>query len=255
MNKTKLKIAIIGTGNVAFHLHHAINKASQLDLVQVCGRTKDALTEFDCETKVTSLDELTPSDIYIIAISDDAIENVAKHLGHLDGLIVHTSGAKPMSALASVHNYGVFYPLQSFTKHVPVAMSEVPMCIEANSADNLITLQHLAEALSNKVFLIDSKQRETLHLSAVFVNNFTNYMFTTAEDLCETNGIPFEVLFPLIQETAQKALNNSPYNNQTGPAKRGDQKTIEQHLELLKDSNYRSMYEELTNQIKRKYKP
>ncbi len=249
MKNSKLSVVILGAGNVAFHLYKSLRSLETITLQQIYNRSKDNLEVFKDVETTTFIEDIKEADLYIIAVNDDVIGDLAQKLKTKKGIVVHTSGAKPLDEVAMHTNYGVFYPLQSFSKDLEVNFQEVPICIEANSKKSLEQLNLLANALSNKVYHIDSKQRKSLHLSAVFVNNFSNYMFTVAQDLCDTNNVPFEILHPLITETALKATLQSPKNVQTGPAKRGDKETIQSHLEQLKDTKHKDVYKQLTLHI------
>ena len=212
MKNSKLSVVILGAGNVAFHLYKSLRSLETITLQQIYNRSKDNLEVFKYVETTTLIEDIKEADLYIIAVNDDVIGNVAQKLKTKKGIVVHTSGAKPLVEVAMHTNYGVFYPLQSFSKDLELNFQEVPVCIEANSKKSLEQLNLLANALSKKVYHIDSKQRKSLHLSAVFVNNFSNYMFTVAQDLCDTNNVPFEILHPLITETALKATLQSPKN-------------------------------------------
>ena len=190
--------------------------------------------------------------IYIISISDNAISNFSKTLSLKGKLVVHTSGSVPLNELKGNFKKGVFYPLQTFTKEKKIKFKNIPICIETESNDQLLKLEKLASAISKNVYIIDSKQREKLHLSAVFVNNFTNHLYSIADKICIENKIPFEILFPLIKETAKKIRVMPPNESQTGPAKRNDTRTIKHQLEQLSD-NQKEIYTVLTKSIIKKY--
>ncbi len=242
-----LKLVILGAGNIASHLVTAFTQTPSVEVVQVYNRSAKNLESFKYPT-TTSLSELMQADVYILAVKDDAIAELSSKLPS-EIFVVHASGAKPMSELKNTGRKGVFYPLQSFTKGISVNFKDIPICLEAESDNDYKTLKVIAQAISNNVFNITSRQREALHLGAVFVNNFSNYMYTIAEDLFKTHNVPFEVLHPLILETARKATINSPRDNQTGPAIRKDHKTIEKHLEHLGDTNFKDIYKLLTEGI------
>ena len=155
-----------------------------------------------------------------------------------------------MNALAKFEDFGVFYPLQTFSKNKPVNFKEIPICLEANSKKNLNLLKEIASLVSEKIFEVNSEQRRALHVSAVFVNNFSNHLFALADDYCRENDLPFEILRPLIKETVSKIETLDPYSAQTGPALRNDQKTIAAHLELL-DEDRKKIYNILTESIQK----
>ena len=228
-----IRVILLGGGNLASHLATAFFKSSKIELVQIYNRTLSNIKEKENLVPITdSLEELLDAHIYVIATSDDAIEKLANKIKSKNGLVVHTSGAIDQSVLQNERK-GVFYPLQSFTKGAKVSFKNIPFCIETDKEDEFILLETLAKALSKKVYPMDSAQRKKLHTAAVFVNNFVNYMYSIGEDICEENRIPFEVLYPLIQETANKIQNLSPKEAQTGPAKRKDKKTLALHKKEL----------------------
>ncbi len=249
-----LKVAIIGTGNLAQHLFDAFSACPTIDIVQVVGRNTKALGDFK-KSAATSTDfkNIADAAIFIIAVSDTAIPAVSKHLTHTNGLVVHTSGSVSMDALSGHHRCGVFYPLQTFTKNRKVAMNSVPFCLEAHDEADLDLLKKLAGTLSEKVYEVSSEQRKVLHLAAVFVNNFTNHLYHIAKVICDEKGLPFEILLPLIRETLDKTEQLMPYDAQTGPARRGDSETIEKHLKQLKNSRYKKVYEVMSESIGKLY--
>ncbi|WP_276166530.1 Rossmann-like and DUF2520 domain-containing protein [Zobellia alginiliquefaciens] len=249
-----IKVSILGTGNVATHLFKAFSKSNEIEIVQVAGRNKKALLAFGQEEKTTSdFSNLKPSDIYIIALSDNSIQTVSEQIGTNRGLVVHTSGSTSMSQLSGHERHGVFYPLQTFSKEKMVDFNQVPICLEANTKEDLTLLKRLANSVSENVYEIDSKQRKSLHLSAVFVNNFTNHLYHMGAQICKENNVSFDILRPLIQETAEKIETLSPLEAQTGPAKRGDSNTISSHLEQLKNPDYKAVYELLSKSIEKTY--
>jgi len=176
---------------------------------------------------------------------------LAKELNFKDKLVVHTSGSLPMDVLKEVSsNFGVFYPLQTFSKSRKADFKSIPICIEANTADNENHLVDLGTSISGNVQHINSEERKILHLAAVFACNFPNYMYTIAEQILARNKLDFNFLKPLIEETAAKVQTIDPHNAQTGPAKRGDKIIMNQHLELLKDSpGFKDIYKLISSEI------
>jgi predicted short-subunit dehydrogenase-like oxidoreductase (DUF2520 family) len=188
--------------------------------------------------------------LYSVAIKDDAIENVLQQIIDKNIFIVHTSGSIPITVFEQTgfNNYGIFYPLQTFSKLKAINLLDVPFCIEANEQEDILV--ELANKLSNSVHRVDSEQRKKLHLAAVFACNFTNHMYAIAEDLCLKNNVNFNILKPLIRETAEKITLNHAKDVQTGPAKRKDEKIIENHIEQLSDSkSYQDIYKLITESI------
>ncbi len=250
-----LSIILLGTGNVARHLFDAFQENDHLQVVQVVGRNTEALNYFKKRANITSeFKELKTADIYIIALSDDVISTVSKELRINNKLVVHTSGAVEMAALTGIVRPGVFYPLQTFSNENKINFKEVPICIEAKHREDLEILRGLAARLSDKVYVVSSERRRVLHLAAVFVNNFTNYMYVMAADICRENDLPFELLKPLIEETANKVKKQPPYEVQTGPARRNDSGTMKKHLELLKNTAREEIYSVLSKSIRETYR-
>jgi len=250
-----IKIVLLGAGNVAFHLFTAFEKAKNCRVIQVYNRTESSLIFFPSTiNKTTLLSEIKSADLYIIAIADDKIAAFSETLPFKNKLVVHTSGSVDIKALSTKNNPGIFYPLQSFTKNTEVDFSEIPICIEADSKTDLHLLETLANTISTSVHEVNSEAREKLHLSAVIVNNFVNYLYQVGSDLLKDQSLSFDLLKPLIKETAHKIESLTPFEAQTGPAKRNDTKTIEKHLHLLKNSPHLKLYSDLTDAILKEYK-
>lgn len=244
------KVSIIGSGNVARHLIQAFQSNSKIELVQVFARNKKSLTHLLDSNSVTSdYTQLQAADVYIIAVSDDAIAEVSSQLPFENQLVVHTSGTVPLTTLESKNRRGVFYPLQTFSKDKAVNFKTIPICLEAENEKDLQTLNQIASTISDAVYQINSEQRKALHVAAVFVNNFVNHLYQMGNEICDNNNVPFEILKPLIQETANKIVSLSPKEAQTGPAKRNDLTTIEAHQQFLTDENLSTIYTLLTQSI------
>ena len=244
------KVSIIGSGNVARHLIHAFQSNSEIELVQLFARNKKSLTHLLDSNSVTSdYTQLQAADVYIIAVSDDAIAEVSSQLPFENQLVVHTSGTVPLTTLESKNRRGVFYPLQTFSKDKAVNFKTIPICLEAENEKDLQTLNQIASTISDAVYQINSEQRKALHVAAVFVNNFVNHLYQMGNEICDNNNVPFEILKPLIQETANKIVSLSPKEAQTGPAKRNDLTTIEAHQQFLTDENLSTIYTLLTQSI------
>jgi len=227
-----MKVVLIGQGNVASHLATAFNAATNIEIEHVSSR---------------HLENIPNADVTIIAVSDDAISSVSNQLKNRTGLIVHTSGTVPMGAIIQQQK-GVFYPLQSFTKGATIDFSSIPFCLEATNNNDLELLEVIAKSIGKKSYHITSDQRKKLHLAAVFVNNFTNHMYQIGKEICDQHQVPFEILHPLIEETAKKITLISPKDAQTGPAKRNDVQTIQSHLENL-NLQQQKMYKLITQSI------
>ena len=244
------KIIIIGSGNVATHLIKAFSNNETADLIQVFTRKKENLYPFIASEKIIDdLSDLKEADLYIIAVSDDAIENIYNQISIENKLIVHTSGSFNSKSVSSKNRKGVFYPLQTFSKNNKVDFKTIPICIEAGNENDYQILEKIAHSISDKVYKIDFNQRQALHVAAVFVNNFVNHLYQIGNAICDKNQIDFEILKPLIKETASKINQLSPKEAQTGPAKRQDFKTIERHLDFISDENQKNIYQLLTQSI------
>jgi predicted short-subunit dehydrogenase-like oxidoreductase (DUF2520 family) len=248
------KVTIIGSGNVAQHLivafQNSQNMGTEIDLIQVFSRQKESISHLLDLNKITDdLESLEEADLYIIAVSDDAIAAVSSQLPFKNRLVVHTSGSISLNALDDDNRKGVFYPLQTFTKNKDVDFKTIPICLESENATDFQLLEKVAKMISDKVFAINSEQRKALHVAAVFVNNFTNHLYQIGSEICQENQVPFEILKPLIAETAQKIMVLSPEEAQTGPAKRNDSRTIEAHEAFLSDENHLKIYKTLTQSI------
>jgi predicted short-subunit dehydrogenase-like oxidoreductase (DUF2520 family) len=248
------KVIIIGSGNVAQHLivafQNSQNMGTEIDLIQVFSRQKESISHLLDLDKITDdLATLEEADLYIIAVSDDAIADVSSQLPFKNRLVVHTSGSISLDALDNDNRKGVFYPLQTFTKNKDVDFKTIPICLESENATDFQLLEKVAKMISDKVFAINSEQRKALHVAAVFVNNFTNHLYQIGSEICQENQVPFEILKPLIAETAQKIMVLSPEEAQTGPAKRNDTSTIEAHEAFLSDENHLKIYKTLTQSI------
>ena len=232
-----MRISLIGAGKLATQLGIALSEKGH-QIVQVWSRTSKSAailaSKFMCPytTEISSL--ISETDIYIIAISDTAIESVLAQRLWGNAMVFHTAGSTPMSILAPYcGNYGVFYPFQTFTLEQKVNFDLIPVCIEANTPQNLEILNQLARSISQNIKLFDSNQRQQIHLAAVFVCNFVNHFYTIGEQLLKENGIDFEILKPLILETASKVVSQSPELTQTGPASRKDTVVMNKHLAML----------------------
>ncbi|MGB0930520.1 MAG: Rossmann-like and DUF2520 domain-containing protein [Chitinophagales bacterium] len=235
-----MKITIIGTGNVGYHLAIVLKRTNH-QVLQIFGRNPKRFDVFppDLASKKTSNwgEIKTTADLYIIAVNDQAIEEVSRKLKEIGvkGIVVHTSGATSIKTLQQHLEYGIFYPLQSFSQSKSVEWNSVPFCIDGNTSSVKNCLQELALSLSPIVHLMNDEQRQALHVAAVFVNNFTNRMLTLGEEICQDFDLPFDVLQPLIRETFEKTQVVSPKIAQTGPASRGDKMTLQKHLTLLQN--------------------
>lgn len=250
-------ITLIGAGNVATHLGKALRNKGFI-INQVYSKTIENAAVLATEVGANFCDKINEitnkSDIYLVCIKDDAIASFLEQLNIKGKLIVHTSGSIGLDVFTTngFEKYGIFYPLQTFSKNKALNLLEVPFCIEGNDTETENELTKLAKTISNNVYKIDTEQRKKIHLAAVFACNFSNYMYTIANDILTKNNIDFELLKPLICETANKIKNNSPKAMQTGPAKRNDEEVIKNHLKMLSEhSEYQKIYQLISDNIKK----
>jgi len=232
-----MRITIIGSGNVATHLAAAFKNAGHI-IVQVYSRNLQNASLLAYHVRAEASDSLNninqETDLFAIAVKDDAIETVTSLLVKHQKLIVHTSGATNLQTLLNLTpNAGVFYPLQTFSKTKEVNFNTVPVCIEGGNEQIASTLNELAYTVTQNVYRISSAERKILHLAAVFACNFPNYLYYLAQQLLADQQLPFDLLRPLILETAEKVQEQFPAAMQTGPAVRNDEKTMDTHLQLL----------------------
>ncbi|MDO9254975.1 MAG: DUF2520 domain-containing protein [Bacteroidales bacterium] len=259
MQKSITKIALAGSGNIAWHLANAL-KLQGYQITGIWSRNFSnarALAESCGSVACEEISDLGKSaDLIIIAVADKAIEDVANAIRGFDGIVVHTAGSVSIDALKDFFkNCGVLYPLQTFSKGTPVNMREIPFFLESSSENVSQTIKQVALSLSDKVYQADSHQRILLHVAAVFAANYSNLMYTIGNEVIKSSGLPQEVLYPLILETARKAISGDPMKMQTGPARRNDTTTIEKHIEILASlPEYAELYRLLANLISKKYK-
>jgi predicted short-subunit dehydrogenase-like oxidoreductase (DUF2520 family) len=247
-----IKVCLLGAGNVATHLYMAFKEAQDVAVVQWYNRTLTALAPYKNDVDVTdNLNDLKLADLYILAVSDDAISDLSSKMPFSNRLVAHTSGSASIHDLDKKHARAVFYPLQSFSKNLELDFTTVPICLEVLEKSNMDLLKKLGHALGCATYKINTEQRQTLHLSAVFVNNFTNQLYRIAHEISDAKSINFDILKPLIQETARKVQELSPYMAQTGPAKRNDKKTIKRHLKQLENEDHKAIYKLLTASIQK----
>ena len=226
-----ISVLLVGKGNVATHLRNTFLSIDNIVFTQISSR---------------DLTNIPKADITIIAVTDDAIAEVSSKIKN--PLVVHTSGACSINELKNTTNKGVFYMLQTFSLEKKVELNEVPFCLEAENKNDEDQLKELANLLSKKIYTVKSEQRKALHVAAVFVNNFTNYLYKIGNDICKEHQVPFDILLPLIKETASKIETLSPEKAQTGPAIRNDKKTIKNHLDLL-NIEQQKIYKMITKSI------
>ncbi len=258
MTNRRPSIVIIGAGNVAYHL--SLNLQKHCKIRQVIGHSSARASELSKRLHVPyscKLAEIDPqADLYILAIQDDALPDVIDRLPAELKFVVHTSGSTPLGVFKyKFTRVGVFYPLQTITRDTDVDFRRVPILLECSDEEGLNLLKALAGKISDRVLEINSEDRELLHIAAVFANNFSNFMLTVAHDILGSNGLDFDLLRPLLDETYYKLQRNLPAEIQTGPARRNDVRILEEHSRKLeKYRDYQKMYNFVSRYIVDYYK-
>ena len=246
-------ISIIGAGNVASQLAQVLADKG-IEIISVTSKTNasaQVLAEkLNCEM-IANISEIPQTDLVLVCVGDDEIHAVIDQIpAHL--AVAYTSGSVEIKSISNRENLGVFYPLQTFSKTRKVEMFEVPFLIEANNTYFAQSLFDLAWKISRNVQFMNSEQRKKIHVGAVIVNNFTNHLVYLADQYFKENELDWKILEPLLKETLAKLENTSPYDAQTGPARRNDQEIIEKHTQML-SGNTKEIYKVITNSILQTY--
>lgn len=251
-------IVFIGAGNVASHLAPAFERSGAGHVVQIYSRQITSAATLALGLMDASVTDdpsliIPDADVYVVSLVDHAVADVLSQIPPNNALWVHTSGSLPMAVLGKMSDsVGVFYPLQTFSKGVDVDMTEVPIFIEGSSSEVTHRIRDIAEKITPKVYYADGHLRKRMHIAAVFACNFTNHMFTIADDLLRRDGLSLEVLHPLLKETVRKAMNGYPAQGQTGPAVRGDREVMSAHEAML-TSDLAELYAILSASIYRRH--
>lgn len=250
-----MKIAFIGSGNLATHLSLALKAAGE-EIIQVYSRTdahaKELADKLGC-IHTTNLDKIyLNADVYILSVKDDAISQIADSICHKcpHALFVHTAGSVLMDIFkGKANHYGVLYPMQTFSKARKVDFRPIPCFIEASSNEDIAIIRSLAESISDHVVDCDSEKRKKLHLAAVFACNLTNHCYRLAERVLQEEEIDWKLYLPLIDETAKKVSEMSPKDAQTGPMVRYDVNVMNRQLALIPDERTRQIYRLMAESI------
>jgi predicted short-subunit dehydrogenase-like oxidoreductase (DUF2520 family) len=253
------RITLIGAGNIAHSLGRAFRQSGFL-IHEVYSRSQESAVQLskalNCNF-VTRLDKLDArTHLFFVAVNDDAIGEVLHGIPHKEIFTVHSSGANSLAIFEGMEykNYGIFYPVQSFSKESPESLSPIPICVEGNNDNTTALLKSMASSLSNKVYELNSEKRKALHVAAVFANNFSNHLFHIAKQVLDKENIDFEILRPLIERTAKKIKSEDPYDIQSGPARRKDERTIGEHLNYLSsEEDLQKIYKMLSEHISNTY--
>lgn len=249
-----MRIAMIGSGNVATHLSAALVNAGH-QITQVWSRNYQNAALLAYHVKAEAIHDPEEfsghPDLVIISVNDDAIASVLFRLKLESSIVVHTSGSTPMVILEGASaKTGVLYPLQTFSKTKSVDFLTVPLLIEGNSPEVLSQLTALAQTISNNVQEVSSEKRLSLHVAAVFACNFSNYLYAVAKEILDGQQLDFKLIEPLIRETADKVRDADPKEVQTGPAIRNDVLTINRHLDYLENApELKELYADLSQRM------
>lgn len=248
-------VSLIGAGNLAWHLGRELHHLG-LRIVEVYSPTAEhatALADLTGAAVAGSIEQLSAeAELYIIAVKDDAIPDIIRRFPFPDKAVVHTSGSQPLDLFPSAFTRaGVWYPLQSFRKEKPVHWMGIPVCIEARDEQMADQLESLGRLITGTTYRMSSAQRAWAHLGAVMVSNFSNALYTGADDLLREQGLSFSLLLPLILETAARLRELPPAQAQTGPARRNDEAVIRRHLDMLQGHpEWQEIYSRLTEIIR-----
>lgn len=248
-----MTIVFIGAGNLATRLASEMHRVG-MTIGQVYSRTEESAStlakKLNSEWTTDPEAIIEDADLYIFSLKDAVLQEVISRIRPNNGLWVHTAGSMPMDIFKGhVKRYGVFYPLQTFSKGRTVNFEHIPIFLELSQEEDAVLLQRIATALTDDVQLLSSEKRRYLHLAAVFASNFTNHMYALAGKILEEQDIPIKVLLPLIDETANKVHEMKPALAQTGPAVRYDENVIGKQLAMLTDPDMKAIYELVSQSI------
>ena len=248
-----MKIVIIGSGNVAYHLAKAFTQ-NNIKVSQIFGRNEVELNKISEELNIPySTKELADADLYLISVSDSAVEQVSDLIKTEKALVAHTSGSLPIETLNGDYRKASFYPLQTFSKTKNLEYSKIPFFIEAENQIDEKSLFELASLISDNVETSDYEKRKYIHLTAVFACNFVNHLFARAKEISDSQDLDFNYFIPLIDETVEKIHHLEPKSAQTGPAVRGDKRVLKLHEELITDKEHLKIYQLMNESIKKMY--
>lgn len=249
-----MKIVLIGSGNIATHLGKAFADAGH-QIMQVYSHTianAHALAIALSSEGIADLKDINQgADFYLLAVSDHVLSEVVDSLPkEITGVVAHCSGGTDISLLSQFKSYGVIYPIQSFSKHKDLDLQHTPFAVEANNTNSYELLYGLASEISDHVFPCNSQQRLALHVSAVFANNFSNALFQIAFELLRAHDLSFDLIRPIIRETAEKVQNHEPKDVQTGPAVRNDKTTMSTHFNFISSHpDWQLIYQKMSDLI------
>lgn len=248
-----MKIVIIGSGNVAYHLAKAFTQ-NNIEVSQIFGRNEVELNKISEELNIPySTKDLDDADLYLISVSDSAVEQVSDLIKTEKALVAHTSGSLPIETLNGDYRKASFYPLQTFSKTKNLEYSKIPFFIEAENQIDEKSLFELASLISDNVETSDYEKRKYIHLTAIFACNFVNHLFARAKEISDSQDLDFNYFIPLIDETVEKIHHLEPKTAQTGPAVRGDERVLKLHEVLITNEEHRKIYNTMNESIQKMY--
>ena len=248
-----MKIVIIGSGNVSYHLAKAFQQ-NNIPVSQIFGRNECDLKFISDQLQIPfSTTQLDVADFYLICVNDGAVGEVSKLITKDNCLVAHTSGSLPKEILAGNYRKASFYPLQTFSKSKNLDYKEIPFFVESEGEDDLELLKNIALKISKKVMVSTYEKKKYIHLTAVFACNFVNHLYARAKEISDSQEIPFDYFLPLIKETTQKIEILEPKLAQTGPAIRNDERVLKAHEELITDQEQLKIYKIMNESIKKMY--
>ena len=245
------EISIVGTGNLAYHFVQMISNIDGLNINEIIGRHEKipkAFRKFELNYS-SNISNTLKSDLYLILVPDDYIEDICFKLKNLKGIISHCSGSIDIEVLKECNNYGVIYPLQTFSMKSKLDYSKIPFLLEASNKDVKNQFNEFISKISKNISFENSQSRFIYHITAVIINNFTNHLIVKSQQIIKSNNLNFEFLYPLVKETIKKTELMSALEAQTGPAKRNDKITIEKHIDFLKKYDADKLYREISDSI------
>ena len=247
-----ITISIIGSGKLSYNLSEAFISNKEFRLNEIYSRNNKNIKLFNKKIKFTNkIENLGEADFYFILTNDDSIEEISKKIKTKNGMILHSSGTKGKDALSNHLNFGVFYPLQTFSFNKKIDFTRTPILIEGDSKKSLEKLKELCQKLELEFEEVNSEKRLHYHLAASFANNFTNHILSLTDELINKFKLEKKFFIPIANETFKKFQSNKSKESQTGPAVRNDVKTLKKHEEILKKSNYLNLYKIITKSIKK----
>jgi predicted short-subunit dehydrogenase-like oxidoreductase (DUF2520 family) len=256
MPLSEISVSVIGSGNVAWHLTKRLF-ACGYSIPCVFSRNLSHAKLLAEQVNAKAVDNITVipySDLYLFSIKDDAYRKIISDFPRTTAICVHTSGSLEMNILGKISdNHGVLYPFQSFSKGKSIHFEDIPVCVEASNLQTEQTLMKVAEEISRVSCLLSTEQRTYLHLAGVFASNFSNALYVIAQQILEQRNIDFKIILPLINETVDKLNSLSPMDAQTGPAVRQDKIIMDKHITMIKDSDWKDLYQLISNIIQKQH--